>query len=125
MSISTKVILRTNKVLTNGEYPIMLRITINRQSQFVTTKKSSSPDHWDHISGCAKKSHPDFKTTNLLLKNITSKIDLYLLNAGEEETVVSFDDVKQFVLKLTNTDKDIKAKSLFSFFEAEIKKAKS
>jgi integrase/recombinase XerD len=124
MSISTKVILRTNKVLTNGEYPIMLRITINRQSQFVTTKKSSCPEHWDHISGCAKKSHSDFKTINLLLKNITSKIDLYLLNAGEEETVVSFDDVKQFVLKLTNTDKDIKAKSLFSFFEAEIKRLK-
>jgi hypothetical protein len=46
-------------------------------------KKSSSPEHWDHISGCAKKSHPDFKTINLLLKNITSKIDLYLLNAGD------------------------------------------
>jgi hypothetical protein len=124
MSISTKLILRTNKALNNGEYPIMLRITINRQSQFVTTKKSSSPDNWDHASGSVKKSHPDFKTINPLLKNITSKTDLYLLNAGEEETVVSFDDIKQIVLKLTSTDREIKAKSLFGYFESEIKRLK-
>jgi integrase/recombinase XerD len=125
MSVSTKLILRTSKILSNGEHPIMLRITINRQSQFVTTKKTSSVDHWDEQGQSVRKTHPDNKTINPLLKNINSKTDLYLLNAGEEESVVNFDDIKQIVLKLTSTDREIKTKSLFSFFEEEIKRLKS
>jgi len=125
MSVSTKLILRTSKSLSNGEHPIMLRITINRQSQFVTTKKSSNVINWDEKMQCVLKTHPDYKTVNPLLKNITSKTDLYLLNAGEDETVVSFDDIKNIVLKLTSTDRDIKTKSLFGFFEDEIKRLKA
>src|SRR5476651_912710 len=105
MSVSTKLILRTSKSLSNGEHPIMLRITINRQSQFVTTKKSSNVINWDEKMQCVQKTHMDYKTVNPLLKNITSKTDLYLLNAGEDETVVSFDDIKNIVLKLTSTDR--------------------
>jgi integrase/recombinase XerD len=125
MSVSTKLILRTSKSLSNGEHPIMLRITINRQSQFVTTKKSSNVTNWDEKTQCVLKAHTDYKTVNPLLKNITSKTDLYLLNAGEDETVVSFDDIKNIVLKLTSTDRDIKTKSLFGFFEDEIKRLKA
>jgi integrase/recombinase XerD len=125
MSVSTKLILRTSKSLSNGEHPIMLRITINRQSQFVTTKKSSNVINWDEKMQCVQKTHMDYKTVNPLLKNITSKTDLYLLNAGEDETVVSFDDIKNIVLKLTSTDRDIKTKSLFGFFEDEIKRLKA
>lgn len=68
---------------------------------------------------------PTLKQLIPLLKNINSKTDLYLLNAGEEENVVSFDNIKQIVLKLTSTDREIKTKSLFSFFEEEIKRLKS
>lgn len=64
MYVSTKLILRTSKILSNGEHPIMLRITINRQSQFVTTKKTSSVDHWDEQGQSVKKAHADFKTIN-------------------------------------------------------------
>lgn len=125
MSVSTKLVLRTSKTLSNGEHPIMLRITINRQSQFVTTKKSSTIKDWDEKPQIVTKTHPDHKTLNPLLKNITSKTDLFLLNAGEEETVVSFDDIKQIVLRLTSTDKTIKSKSLFGFFEDEINRLKA
>ena len=124
MSVSTKIILRTSKTLSNGEHPIMLRITINRQSLFITTKKSSSRENWDEKGQCVLKAHPDCKTVNPLLKNITSKTDLYLLNAGEDGTVVTFDDIKNIVLKLTSTDRGIKTQSLFSYFEDEIKRLK-
>src|SRR5882762_1257881 len=99
MSISIKIILRYNKTLSNAEHPIMLRITINRQSQFVTTKKSSSIENWNEKAQCVKPSHPDNRMINPLLKSILSKTDLLLLNAGEENTVVSFDDIKSIVLK--------------------------
>ena len=108
MSVSNKLILRTSKTLSNGEHPIMLRITINRQSQFVTTKKSSSSINWDEKGQCVLKSHKDFKTLNPLLKNIMMKVDIYLLNAANNETVVCFDDLKAIVLKVTNVNKEIK-----------------
>lgn len=122
MSVSNKILLRISKTLNNGEHPIMLRITINRQTQFITTKKSSSAANWDEKSQCALKSHPDHKTVNPLLKNIMAKIDLYLLNAANEEKVVSFNDIKAIVLKVTNSTPEIKAQTLFKFFESEIKR---
>jgi integrase/recombinase XerD len=124
MSVSNKIILRTTKQLSNGECPIMLRITINRQSQFISIKKSSAPEQWNEKTQQVSRSHPDHLTINPLLRNISSKVDLYLLNAGENDTVVSFDDIKNIVLKLTNTNKEIKSFSLFSYFEQEIDRLK-
>ncbi|SDE41422.1 Site-specific recombinase XerD [Mucilaginibacter pineti] len=124
MSISTKLILRYNKILTNDEHPIMLRITINRQSQFVTTKKSSSVENWDEKAQSVRKSHPDHRTINPLLKSINSKIDLILLNAGEEQEIVSFDDVKNVVLRMTVTDRDIKSQNLLEYFDTVINRLK-
>lgn len=109
-------------MLNNGEYPIMLRITINRQSQFISTKKSSSVNNWDANGQCVLKSHQDAKTLNPLLKTILAKIDLYLLNAAESGAVVSFNDIKAIVLKVTNSTPEIKAQTLFKFFESEIQR---
>jgi len=125
MSVTTKLILRTDKLLTNGKNPILLRITINRQSQFVTTKKSATAVTWDQNAQNVTKFHPDYKTVSPLLRNIVSTIDLYLLNAGANNTVVSFDDVKKIVLKLTNNQREISASSLFSYFEHEIERLKN
>lgn len=124
MSVSTKLILRTSKILSNGEHPIMLRITINRQSQFVTTKKSSSPENWDDKGQCVSKTHSDHRTINPLLKSIVSKTDLFLLNAGEENNLVSFDDLKGIVLKMTVTDREIKSQNLLDYFDVVIKRLK-
>jgi integrase/recombinase XerD len=122
MSISVKIVLRYNKTLSNGEHPIMLRITINRQSQFVTTKKSSSIENWNEKSQCVKPSHPYHKTINPLLKSILSKTDLLILNAGEENNIVTFDDIKNVVLKLTGTDREIIGQNLFEYFDTVIKR---
>ena len=124
MSVSNKIILRTAKLLNNGEHPIMLRITINRQSQFVSIKKSATPAQWNEASQQVSKSHIEHQTINPLLRNISSKVDLYLLNAGENDSVVNFDDIKNIVLKLTNTDREIKSVTLFSYFESEIERLK-
>jgi len=124
MSVTTKLILRTNKTISNGEHPIILRITIHRQSQFISLKKSSSIENWDVRSQTVLSSHEDHKTINALIKGITAKIDLHLLNAGSNGTIVTFDDLKNIVLRATNMEKGIKMQSLFNFFESEIKRLK-
>lgn len=53
-SISVKVLLRTNKPLANGEYPIMLRIIKDRETNFIkigTCKK----ELWDFENGIPKE----------------------------------------------------------------------
>jgi integrase/recombinase XerD len=124
MSVTTKLILRTNKTISNGEHPIILRITIHRQSQFISLKKTSSIENWDVRSQTVLNSHEDHKMINALIKGITAKIDLLLLNAGSNGTIVTFDEIKNIVLKATNMDKGIKMQSLFNFFESEIKRLK-
>jgi len=120
MSISTKIILRYNNTLSNDEHPIMLRITINRQSQFITTKKSSRADDWDEKGQCVKRSHPDCRTINPLLKSIGSKIDVMLLNAAEQDEIISFDDIKGIVRKMTMTNREIRSQNLFDYFDTVI-----
>lgn len=113
---------RSPKQMSNGEHPLMLRITINRQSQFVTIKKSARESQWDDKLQQVSKSHMDQQNVNSLILNIASKVGMYLLNAGQNGQVVSFDDIKGIVMKLTNTNKEIKTYSLFSYFEREIER---
>jgi integrase/recombinase XerD len=75
----------------------------------------ASPEQWNGKFQQVYKNHSEFQTINPLLRSISSKVYLYLLNAGENNTVVSFDDIKSIVLKLTNTNKGIKSLSLFLF----------
>lgn len=102
----------------------MLRITINRQSQFISTKKSATVIQWGEKAQRVSKSHLGSRVINPLLRSISSKVGLYLLNAGENGTIVSFDDIKGIVLKLTNDTRDIKHSTLFAYFEREIERLK-
>ena len=46
MAITTKLILRTNKILPDGGHPIVFRITENRRVYEVATKESSLINQW-------------------------------------------------------------------------------
>lgn len=64
-----KLVLRTNKVLSDGSHPIMLRVSFNgmkeRSSGYSCTEK-----YWDKKNECVKKGYPNFVMVNAELKRI-------------------------------------------------------
>ena len=98
----------------------MFRITINRQSKFVTTKKSCLEQNWLNDSQTVSKDDPDHKIINSLLNSISSEVDFLLLEAGKKGKSISFEEIKETVLKLTLVDKREKKKKLFEYFEDQI-----
>ena len=67
MSSSLKVILFKGKILNNGEHPILIRVTKDRKSSYLSIGATSSLKNWDVRTGLPKKSHPDFKELLLLI----------------------------------------------------------
>ena len=124
MAITTKFVLRTNKTLPTGEHPIMLRITEDRKSTFVSTKKYSSAKDWDVSAQTTNKSHPHQKSINALLSNINLKITFYFLNLIEERTP-RIEAIKEIVERQTGAIKKTPTVKLLAFFQQEIDRLKS
>lgn len=123
MAITTKFVLRTNKTLPNGEHPIMLRITEDRKSTFVSTKKYSSVKDWDVSAQTTNKSHPHQKSINALLSNINLKITFYFSNLTEERTP-RIEAIKEIVERQTGAIKKTPTVKLLAFFQQEIDRLK-
>lgn len=87
MSTTAKVILYKSKTLSNGEHPIMLRITKNRKTSYKSIGHSCTLSLWDEKENLPKKKHPDYKSIVALIdkkKREASKLLLKLDNEGLE-----------------------------------------
>lgn len=117
MSVSTKFILRKQSNPNGLTFPIMMRITINRKDQLVSTKNYSSIEDWDDKEQRVNKGHDTYKPINLLLKTISSEVDLFVLSAGRNNALMSFEDIKALVRKYTGGAVQPKAGKLLSYFD--------
>lgn len=82
--------IKRTKLLKNGEAPIFVRITINKERSEFAAKKSLKPKYWSDVQQKAKKTAPEAEEINEALnktkKRLLSIID-YL--SYEEEPVTS------------------------------------
>jgi len=123
MPITTKIILRTNKTLPDGNHPIVLRITEDGRVSEVSTKKSASIDQWDKKSQCVSTKSPNHKSINALLDNIKVKVTFYFANLGDDQTP-KVSAIKDIVERLTGAVKKAPTKKLLEFFDDEIERLK-
>ena len=76
-----RLVLRTNKVLSTGEHPIMLRCSFHGMKE-VSTGYSCSIKYWDKKNECIKKGYPCYLVINQELKKLKdaaiSKRDRYI-----------------------------------------------
>lgn len=124
MAINIKIILRINKVLANGEHPIVFRITENRRNYELATKKSSSSKNWDSRSQSVHTSHPNHKPINALLNNIKVKTTLYFASLQDDQQP-RVSAIKEIVSRLTGATQKTLSKKLLEFFDDEIERLKS
>ena len=90
---STKVLLRTSKILKNGEHPIVLRVIKDRKTKFLFTGLSCSADLWDFKENIPKKKHPNKLKLELFIdkKRVEAQnVILDLENEVEDYTTEHF-----------------------------------
>lgn len=93
-SYSIKVTLRTDKVLQNGDCPIILRVIINSKQKKINVKERINPKHWD-MENC-KAIGKEYKDLNNRLDKIKSDLISYCsIKAGN--VPITFDLIDRFL----------------------------
>ncbi len=100
---STKLILRTSKILKNGEHPIVLRVIKDRKTKMIFTGFSCSKSHWDFKENKPKKSHPN-----------STKLELYI---NKKKT-----EAQSIILNLENDNKEYSTESFKQLYKVSSKK---
>lgn len=67
-----RLVLRTNKVLSTGEYPIMLRCSFHGMKE-ISTGYSCSLKYWNKKEECILKGYPSYMVINHELKKMKDK----------------------------------------------------
>ncbi len=67
MNTSISVVLYTSKTLSNGENPLMLRLTKNRKLKYISLHLSLKPEFWDFKKSRPKRNCPNKEQINTLI----------------------------------------------------------
>lgn len=92
--MATIKITQRTKILSNGEYPIFLRITKDRKSKYISLKLSCDISQWNEIKSEFRKSYVNYKQMNAALieiRNRAEKIISDYLAKGEDITLDEFE----------------------------------
>jgi integrase/recombinase XerD len=108
---SIKILLKTNKTLSDGRHPIAIRIIKDRKTKFIFTGKHSLKEHWDENMGLPNKKHPLFKELVIYLKKRLLDAETELLGLEKDNQYFTADTVKQ------NLKKSPKANNVFHFYD--------
>lgn len=118
---SIKIVLR-KKGLSDGTYPICLRIIKDRKTKYFNTIFNSSEREWDAASGCFKKNNPDYIQNNRLLLKIKARALKVYADLDFEKEYFNLDDFSRRFRIDANPEND----DVFRFWEeivAEMKLA--
>lgn len=114
--INIKIIIR-KKRLSNGEYPVYLRVTKDRKSKYFKTIFNVLENEWDFISGRFKKSNPNYIQNNRLLLKIQERAYKLLTELELEKEEFSLEDFE----KRFRVEKNSHKNNFFVFWQEVIK----
>ena len=84
---SIKILLFKGKKLNNGEHPILLRITKNRKSKYISLGYNCTPKQWNDRNQSFKRNYPNYEKRNQVLAEVKSKaykvLDAFRSNENE------------------------------------------
>ena len=89
MAASVKLVLRKDKVKSDGTVPVWIRITINRKSKYISTGIYVLPVQWNETKQSIRKSHPLAPTLNQQLQKILLEARSEALDAPSASAVKS------------------------------------
>jgi site-specific recombinase XerD len=90
-----KVLLFTSKVLSNGESPIMIRLTIDRKSSYISIGHTCNPEYWNFDKDEPNKKHPNKKELDILVLHKIQEAKKLLLSLESDDIAVTLDSFKK------------------------------
>lgn len=119
MHTAVKIVLFTSKTLSSGEHPVMLRLTKDRKSRYMSVGFSTTKALWDEKEGAPKKKHPLYKELTMLIQKKKLEASRLFLELEGEEKNLSVLEIKG---KLKKTKKT--TQTLFSYFDSVVERLK-
>jgi integrase len=92
-----KVVLNDKRPNENNLYPILIRVTHNRNNTTITTGIRIKADDWDKNSAQIKRSNPNFQLLNKKLSELYLKVQKQVLQL-EDRNEFSFDNLKESLI---------------------------
>ena len=84
--ITYKVVLDERRAKADGKYPIMFRITFNRNTSNYSTGIAVKKEHWNAHASLISSSCPNFKDLNKSLASKFLKVQKLILKLDDEGT---------------------------------------
>lgn len=116
---SIKIVLR-KKGLSDGTYPICLRVTKDRKTKYFSTIFKSTEKEWDASSGCFNQKNSNYIQNNRLLLKIKARALKVYADLDLEKEYFNLDDFSRRFRVDTNPSNDY----VFPFFEEIIAEMK-
>jgi len=120
MNTSVKVVLYTSKVLSNGDHPVMLRVTKDRKSKYLSTGFKCSTILWDDKNNLPKKKHPLYAEAKILIAKKTIEAEKLIMDLENESKNLSAHEIKG-KLKKTKVNNPF----VFQYFDIVIDRLKA
>jgi integrase len=115
---TVKVILYKSKTLTNGEHPLMIRVSKDRVRKYISLGLSCHPKDWDQKNNLPKKNHPQKEKIDSIISKAQSQY---------KDKIVDFKhDGKDFTpeVLIAETNSPVKKTTVFKYFEMKIQDLK-
>ena len=109
------VILYKSKVLANGEYPIMLRVSYNGQRKYKSIGLSCSERNWNKNKQEVRQTHPMARNINTIIRNEIDKANRYVMSLEGQQQSYSANSIVKAISKSEPT-----THTLFSLIEERI-----
>lgn len=109
-----KIVLYKNKVLTNGENPIRLRVYFGKE-RYISLGMSAKPSEWNDKAGRYSSKAPNYESRNALLRNLLARAEELLTAIIQSGKPFSIHDFKA---KFQGNDKKVK---VLDFLEQRVK----
>ena len=74
MNTTIEAVLYTSKTLSNGQHPIMLRLTKNRKRKYISLHISLAPQYWDAEKCKPRRNCPDKERIETLIQQKTKEL---------------------------------------------------
>ena len=101
--------------LKNGEYTVKVRLTRNKEVEYILTGYSSLIENWDELNSLPASSHPKFKELIKKIENIRDEVEFEIKLAKKEGVLFTLTEIKNTIEQ--NRAPDVKQKKVLEFFD--------
>lgn len=95
--IKVAPILYTSKTLSNGEHPIMIRLTNKGKRKYIGLGVNCKATLWDEINNLPSKKHPHQKELVILIKDLVNTISKKIFTAESSNTILTLEELAKSI----------------------------